>query len=685
MNDVNRYPVKFQKSKRMIGFLLVALIVGMAINEVWTAESGSFVIETEVHSSQKREIYQIFYDIGYGYREQNANYTWVVHSQQFDKVSIKIPVSVIKNIRRLRFDPGVHKTRIAIKSMSLKFTSNLSGKSETISRIEPEEIFKNFQPVHHITDYRLIDGVVMFSSTGNDPSLFSSKEFAKKFLSGPSQEWLKSHKLLTRLARIFFSLLILVVSTLIYIKRRPIIESCIWFTNRYLFENPEKTEYKYNKKTAFILNAIVLGIFIWFGFQIIYFASHIKYAVSPDESHHFWMNRLFYQTRGFFLKDGPGTYSFGTVSTIPYLYHLILGKLLHFNVFGVSRLAFWRGINVFLSLSYFIFAYLLVREITSNKIIHIASLVVQSNLLMFVFLSGMISYDNLVNLLGVISSLCILLFLKTRLRIYLWLVLITMMVGGLTKITYLPLIIIQFVVILPFLPALFRNAATILSPPLLKKEWILIPVMIILLGLCFKLYLGNIVNYGSVFPSAEKVISQEKAMKYYGQSQVGNQLIKTKAQRRELLFTNFARRYYYRAQSIILGIMAHQNMPKTARELEKYNNILLLYLFVLLISLKFILQDYRLLVLFSISALYILTVFFVNYWAYQHHFAFSVALQGRYNFPVLASAVSFFSYTFLFRFNERVKYLLVGILALIFIPGGFFYFLSKAGPVWYMN
>ncbi len=669
----------------MFGFLLVGLIVGMAVNEVWTTESGSFVIETEVHSSQKREIYQIFYDIGHGYREQNANYTWVVHSQQFDKVSIKIPASVIQNIRRLRFDPGVHKTRIAIKSMSLKFTSNLSGKTETISRIEPGDIFQNFQPGHHITDYRLVDGQVMFNATGNDPALFSSKEFVKKFLSGPFQERLKSHNLMTRLARIFVSLLILIVCSLIYIKRRPIIEFCVRFTNRYLFENPEKTEYQYNKKTAFILNAIVLGIFIWFGFQVIYFASHIRYAVSPDESHHFWMSRLFYQTRDFFLKDGPGTYAFGTVSTIPYLYHLILGKLLHFNVCDVSRLAFWRGINVTLSLSYFIFAYLLIREITANKIIHIASLIIQSNLLMFVFLSGMISYDNLVNLLGVISSLCILLFLKTQLRIYLWLVLITMMVGGLTKISYLPLIIIQLVVILPFLPAVFRNAVSILSPPLLKMEWILIPVMIILLGLCFKLYLGNIVNYGSVFPSAEKVISKEIAMKYYGQSKVLDQLIKSKAQRGELPFTKFARRYYYRAQSIILGIMAHLNMPKTTREMEKYNNVLLFYLFVLLISLKFILQDYRLLVLFSISALYILTVFFVNYWAYQNHFAFGVALQGRYHFPVLASAVSFFSYTFLFRFNDQVKLLLVGILALIFIPGGFFWFLSKAGPEWFMK
>ena len=686
MIDMENSPVRFQKSKRIIGFIIMAVIVGTAIHKIPTAELGYLLFEIEMISSQKRQIYQVFYDIGKGYSEKYSNHTTATHNNKFEKVGIKIPISAIKNIRSFRFDPGIHKANIKIKSISLMFISYLSGKTETINRIEPEEVIRNFQPGHHILDYKLKDGLVTLNSAGNDPYLFSTRDFAKKFIhSGPFLKQLRLYEWVAIFIRIFLSLIILIGGILIYIKGQTTFEFIRRISNRYLFENPKKTEYQYNKKMEFILNAIVIAIFIWFGFQIIYFASHIKYTVSPDESYHFWMNRMFYKTRGFFLKDGPRTYSHGTVSTIPYMYHLILGKLLYLNVFGLSSLAFWRSINVVLSLSYFTFAYLLAREITSNKIIQIGSLIVQSNLLMFVFLSGMISYDNLVNLLGGISSLCILLFLKTYLRTYLWLVLITMMIGGLTKVSYLPLIVIQLIVLLPFLPILIRNIGSILSPPILKMEWVLIPVMIILLGLCFKLYLVNIVTYGSVFPSADEVISQEKAMKFYGQSQVVDQLIKDKALRRELPFSRFAEKYYYRAQSTILGIMAHQKLPKTDLELKKYNILLLIYLFVVLISLKFIIRDYRLMVLFFISVFYILTVFFVNYWAYQRHFAFGVALQGRYNFPVLANVVTFFSYTFMFRFNDKVKSILVMVLALIFIPGGFFYFLSNAGPAWYMK
>lgn len=685
-----------KKSKELIGLFLALFFAVFLVVRIYSAKPGIYQLKIEGYASQKSGICQVFYDIGSGFNETHSVRSKGFRTDGISTVSVQIPIKNINALRHIRIDPGNQPGIISIKSISLEYISFLTGDSYSDIQIKPSEIKKYFVSSAHIDRFEAVDNQLKIVSSGEDPYFVSNDRFNHVFLHQDAFESrLKRHSRIAVSLKSALILFILMLVLIVYLKRKriedfynhyfdPIFQLILKGAQKYLYEDKRETKEEKNRKTvSLVLNFCILLVFIWFLFQVVFFATKIKYGIAPDETHHFWLNRTFFQTEGIFLKDSPKTYSHGTVSTIPYLYHLILGKLLRFNLLDISPLIFWRSINVLLSFSYFVFAYLLIREITSNKIIQLCSLVIQSNILMFVFLSGMISYDNMVNLVGAVSLFLLLRFLKTYSRLYLFLLLTTMMVGGLVKITYLPLILIQLAVFVPFSIKIYQNRHIILFRPLLKIEWLLFPLMFVLLLLCLKLYLGNIVTYGSIFPSADKVISQEKALKYYAQSRVVKQMKKTRVQREKMSFPRFVKSYYYRAQSVIFGIMGHKNLPKAKKDLKNYNYILLVYLLIAMISLKFILKDYQLLILFGISAAYIVVVFFVNYYAYSIHHVFGAALQGRYNFVVLAGAASFFAYTYLFRFNDKVKTLLTLLLAAVFVPGGFFYFLTKAGLDWY--
>jgi len=435
------------------------------------------------------------------------------------------------------------------------------------------------------------------------------------------------------------------------------------------------------KKHFFFL--ILSSASFWFVFQEAYFALNIKLGVSPDEIHHYTLSNLYSQTQSIPLKDTISTYQFGPVSTTPYLYHLIMGKSLNLNVFHLQPLLFLRIFNIILSLISLYFFYQLIKLITKDKIIQVCSLIIQTNLLMYVFLSSMVSYDNLINLLSIISTFLLLKFIDKFKRIYLLLIILITLLGTLTKFTYFPLVFIQSLI----LSVYFKNYINrqFLLKKLSTKEWLVIFPIIFLTIINLNFYLNNYINYKQLDPSPEKVIDQALLQKYNLQFQRNQEAQETIKDRPLIKLNIFSKKYFYQTEGTIFGILGHINQIKYTNDLKPYNLLVIISLILFLLKIKSILKNKTITVLLIISVLYMMIVFVNNYYQYLTYRIFGLALQGRYNFPVLPNLIIIFIYSLLSPFNKKIKILITLLISILFITGGFFWFISKSTPEWYIN
>lgn len=435
----------------------------------------------------------------------------------------------------------------------------------------------------------------------------------------------------------------------------------------------------FKKHFFFLILSLTIS---WFVFQETYFALNIKLGVSPDEIHHYTLSSLYYQTQSISLIDTVSTYQFGAVSTTPYLYYLIMGKSLNLNVFHLQPLIFLRIFNIILSLISLYFFYQLIKLITKDKIIQICSLIIQTNLLMYVFLSSMVSYDNLINLMSIISTFLLLKFIDKFKRIYLLLIILVTLLGTLTKFTYFPLVFIQTLILFIYFKKYINRQ--FLSKKLSPKEWMVIFPIIFLTIINFNFYLNNYINYKQLDPSPEKVISQELLQKYNLQFQRNQEAQKTMKDRPLINLNTFFKKYFYQTEGTIFGILGHINQIKYNNDLKPYNLLIVISLTLFLVKIKSILKNKNIVVLIIISVLYIMIVFVNNYYQYLTYRIFGLALQGRYNFPILPNLIIIFIYSLLSPFNKKIKILITILISILFINGGFFWFISKSTAEWYI-
>jgi len=136
-----------------------------------------------------------------------------------------------------------------------------------------------------------------------------------------------------------------------------------------------------------------------------YFALHLQKAIVPDEPGHFYLSTLFSSTWG---TPEPTDYSFalghGQFNRQPFMYYWLNGRLLNLLTLvmpGVSewrQLLFLRLVSVLYSIATVIFTYLLALEVLRKRWWPLLVGFLTTSTLMFVFLSGGVSYDNLANL-----------------------------------------------------------------------------------------------------------------------------------------------------------------------------------------------------------------------------------------------------------------------------------------------
>lgn len=257
---------------------------------------------------------------------------------------------------------------------------------------------------------------------------------------------------------------------------------------------------------------IVTTLLVYFGLRLLYFAINISPYIPPDEVTHFGVCTIF--SKAFLLPDNsPESYQYGLVTNIPWLYFWMMGKLLHFNFFGVSDLVFLRVLNIPIAFATVYYVWRLLRLFTQDRLTEIVVVVAMTNTLMFSFLSASVSYDNLTNLLAAMSTYYLFAFFKERSGNMLAASVIALLAGCLTKITFLPLAVllgILFVV---------REIKHISSIPSAVKGYFktsdrqviaLLVGVLLTLALNIHLYGGNYLKYGVVTPAMETVLLWRK-------------------------------------------------------------------------------------------------------------------------------------------------------------------------------
>lgn len=464
-------------------------------------------------------------------------------------------------------------------------------------------------------------------------------------------------------------------------------------------------------------------VLAYFGARLLFFALNISSFVPPDETTHAGICKAF-SSVFLFPDNTPETYEFGLVTNIPWLYYWIMGKLLHFNLFGISKLVFLRLLNIPLAFGTVWYTVKLLRLLTDNRPAQLLLIVVITNTPMFSLLSASVSYDNLTNLLAAMAIYYEFAFFKNRSGGMLAASLLCQLAGALTKVTFLPLVLVLNVLLLM---REFRRLNTI--PAAMRvffqtcslKERLLVLMILVTLALNLHLYAGNYLRFGTANPSMSDLFPATIATQFgisareiiFGEYSKGrisymDALVMTgeikhpgnKADTFYLLMNyeklkrnpnlwmgplSYAKFWFENMVGSIIGIKGHLHMFK------EYRYVIPVYL-LLAISMVGFLVRWRLRdtgwlppCLAAIVCFYSgVLLYKINYNAYLYYGTPGITLQGRYLFPVIGPAFVLVCHYLLQLFSSgKVRFALTLATAVLFISYDFPWFLAHATPEWF--
>lgn len=486
-------------------------------------------------------------------------------------------------------------------------------------------------------------------------------------------------------------------------------------------ELPDKGGAEY--VSANVLKRATWLLLAYFGARLFFFALNISSFVPPDEVTHVGLCKIY--SKVFLLpENSPATYEFGLVTNIPWLYYWMMGKLLALNFLGISDLVFLRVLNIPLAFGTVWYALKLLRLLTDNHLAQLLLVVVITNIPMFSLLSASVSYDNLANLLAAMAIYYEFAFFRNRSGSLLAASLLCQMAGSLTKITFLPLILLLNGLLvldgakhLKTLPEAFRLRLAAFP----RRAGPQILVLIVAVGLNLQLYAGNYLRFGAPNPGMSQVLTPEAAMQsrldarglifsQYREGKISfmDALVLAgeikhpgdKADTFYLLMNfeklklnpqlwlgplNYASFWFQTMAASIFGIRAHLGMFKPPVYL------LPVYVVMALAFLGFAVRwrpreaGWGPLCLAAVVIGYAASlVYEVNYDAYHTYGDPSLTVYGRYLFIVMSPVCVLLTRYLLCLFrSERIRAVLALATALLFISYDFPWFLMHASAEWY--
>jgi hypothetical protein len=472
---------------------------------------------------------------------------------------------------------------------------------------------------------------------------------------------------------------------------------------------------------------ITRALIVYFIARLSYFAITIRPNIPPDEITHVGVIQL-YASAPVFIEDTPSSYQYGLVTRNPYLYYFLLGKLLKLNFLAANPYLILRICNIVLAALTIFISLRLAMLLTQNSLVRVLFILMLTNTPMLAFLFASVSYDNLANLLAALSLYSLFSFFQTKNSISLWCFLVFTLSGTLTKISFLPLGLILFLIYLyerrRLITSDFKN---LLSSALSGggRSIFLTTLAVALLGANFQLYGANLYYYGNLVPACDQVLTTDQCMENrifarnrilmdYKTGKISFQNASMAADRikhpgdrwdtqvllkRVMLDKERIKKgrkpkpidlfsyFHYWTNAIkagTYGIHAHLHIKKLPSEMIPYN-LLLLTAFLLWVRHVRLEERTRYLnylaVVFGFYLLFL--VGYVNLRQFLITRPISLGVQGRYMFPVIVPVYILISQYLLTPFRKKIQFALVVLVGAMFILGDFPYFYWHATQKWF--
>jgi hypothetical protein len=327
--------------------------------------------------------------------------------------------------------------------------------------------------------------------------------------------------------------------------------------------------------------------------------------------------------------------------------------------------------------------------LTEDKLKHILVMFMLANTLMFVFLSSSVGYDPLVLLFSFLSIILVLKLLKRNSLILLIILIISLLAGMLTKISFLPIVLVigGFTII-----HLFKEKKGYLKEIrdfLKRKEQLkyLIPLLVIMcffLFLSLNLYLSNIIKHKSFTPSCTQVMTEEDCMKS-GEFSSYSEIHENAPPREERIEP-----YWYVPHWVHLmtdrtyGIFGHKTMMLSYNQFASYFTLLILGS--ILFIRKFDIKNNKQIFLVVLSLSYIsILMFYTNYQGYLSYGLLHAAVQGRYIFPVIVPIYILIVYGLLSFKNKYIRAIIFWVVLFIYLYGNIPFFIKNFTEDWFIN
>ena len=462
--------------------------------------------------------------------------------------------------------------------------------------------------------------------------------------------------------------------------------------------------------------AVTLLLFYFAG-RVVFFAFNLDPAVPPDEITHMGRIAVFATTWGI-PDDTAALAATGFVPSEPYLYYWLAARLVHLNPGLTSDLVFLRLVSGLLGLMTVVYGWRWVRLFARHPLARVLFVVLLTNTLMFTVVCATVSYDALLNLCAAATV-----YHLTRYRMqpgtrHLLATLLFLAVGGLTKLTMLPL---ALAVIICILFGARRHYTQSQESGLERNrghgEWALAAVVLVAFALNAYLYGGNLLHYGKPVPEPAQVYNQETILTsaIWARNTITQRfrdgeltllealalaeniphpaarrdtkdlLIAAESNRREGVVFRPMPAYLYAfiwVQMIgerTFGILAHQIALKQGVQLLPYLAIGLVALYQFFMQWRPLRQKRFENDMIFIAITYALVVMvFVNYRAYVNTEQIVMTVQGRYLFPVIVPFYGLVARYYLDDWPAAVRWMLFALAALVFILGDLPHFLLVA-------
>lgn len=433
-----------------------------------------------------------------------------------------------------------------------------------------------------------------------------------------------------------------------------------------------------------IIFGILILIFLIF---TTYLAFNLKMGISPDSWYHLRVSQEYSKTLGI-PENNENTYQWRDITNIPYLYFWINGRILNLNeiTFNFNQVILLRVFNILFSLGTVIATYLLSKQFIKNKYAQLLPVALLTNTLMFLSLSSSINYDNLGNMFAAFAILFFVKSIKQKYDIkYLLLTILMLCLGALTKFTILPL---AFILVILLVVDIFKNRKG-WRINIKDKSLLLILPILLFGGLNLILFGNNILKHGELTPACEKTLTYEQCLTngvFYRDNitipAVEVNVVEMIKSGERLDPIRYAGVWSWEMTKRVVSIMGDQSLYHSNLVVSVFFSLLVITIFIGAFNWKKYNKETKYMVILTLFYLLVLMIV-QNYDMYLKRSYPTLALQGRYMFPVISS---FYVLLSIFWLKIGNRYLKIGIIAvslLLLILLSIPFYILNVDPTWF--